>query len=79
MNGLRVFINPGSREPISANVFYTRRGNGPYYRWLYEEKVGKWRGSRVIDANLMPQPLSMATWKTVPLGLQKSLNEHYME
>ena len=79
MNGLRVFIKPVSAEAVSTNVFYTRRGNGPYYRWLYEERVDKWRGSRVIDANFMPHSLSMATWKTVPVALQKSLNEHYME
>jgi hypothetical protein len=79
MNGLRVFINPRPTDATTVSVFYTRRANGPYYRWLYEEQVGKWRGSRVIDANLMPQPLSMATWKTVPPGLQKSLSEHYME
>ena len=48
MSGLRVYVDsPGPTEtsPIgiemddttAKRVFYTRRGNGPIYRWLYEE------------------------------------------
>ena len=44
MNGLRVYIKPNGTELRSGpEVFYSRRGNGPFYRWLYEEKAAQWR------------------------------------
>ena len=79
MNGLRVYINPANTSPIPAgNVFYSRRGDGPYYRWL-EEKAGQWRGARVIAADFRPHSLSMASWKTIPVALQTRLSEHYLD
>ncbi len=80
MNGLRVYIKPNGAEPAgSQKVFYSRRGNGPFYRWRYEEKAGQWRVSRVIAADFAPQSLSMASWKAVPAALQTRLGEHYLE
>jgi hypothetical protein len=80
MNGLRVYFRTNGSNPRSdQDVFYSRRGNGPYYRWLYEEKDAQWRVSRVISADFTPQSLSMASWKAVPLTLQARLGEHYLE
>src|SRR5919199_1054397 len=48
MNGLRVYINPDETDALGAqSVFYSRRSDGPYYRWRYKEELGQWRGSRV--------------------------------
>ncbi len=80
MNGLRVYIKPNGADPaVAQKVFYSRRGNGPYYRWLFEEKMGQWRVTRVIAADFTPQSLSMASWKAVPVALQTRLGEHYLE
>ena len=78
MNGLRVYIKPNGADPLRT-VFYSRRGNGPFYRWLLEEKGGQWRVSRVISADFTPQALSMASWKAVPVSLQTKLGEHYLD
>jgi hypothetical protein len=80
MNGLRVYVKPHATDMCSGQeVFYSRRGNGPYYRWLYEEKAAQWRVSRVIAADFSPHSLAMASWKAVPLALQTRLGEHYLE
>jgi len=80
MNGLRVYIKPNGTSPRNGQeVFYSRRGNGPYYRWLYEENAAQWRVSRVISADFTPQTLAMASWKAVPVALQTRLGEHYLE
>ena len=80
MNGLRVFKNPTSPEPATGlNVFYSRRGNGPIYRWLYEEKLAHWRVSRMSSSDFVTSALSPASWKSVPEQLQLQLTEHYVE
>ena len=80
MNGLRVYINSVASERRSADeVFYSRSGSGPFYRWRYEEKFGQWRGSRVLSADFAPRELTMARWKIVPMTLQEKLGEHYLE
>ena len=80
MNGLRVYIKPGGNtEALPPKVFYSRRGNGPYYRWRYEETAAEWRVSRVISADFTSQSLSMASWKVVPVALQTRLGEHYLD
>ena len=80
MHGVRLYITLGTPDVTAGeNVFYSRRGDGPYYRWLYEEKDGKWRAARVIDAAVLRQSLSLAAWKTVPATLQTRLSEHYLE
>lgn len=62
-----------------GGVFYSRRGNGPFYCWRYDEERGTWRVSRVTTPDLKPQVLSTASWKTVPAALRLRLNEHYQE
>ena len=80
MNGLRVYIKPNATGPRNGQeVFYSRRGNGPFYRWLYEENAAQWRASRVISTDFTPQSLAMASWKAVPVALQTRLGEHYLE
>lgn len=80
MNGLRMYTRPLETEPRSVvGVFYSRRGEGPYYLWRYEEKVGQWRGSRVSSGDFAPRELLMASWKIVPGALQTKLSEHYLD
>jgi len=80
MNGLRVYINPHVKETCGGfGVFYSRRENGPYYRWAFEESVELWRVSRVSLSDFSPKALSNANWKGVPAALQKSMVEHYQE
>jgi hypothetical protein len=80
MNGLRVYVNPtATNAPCRHVVFYSRRADGPYYRWCYEEQLGRWRVSRVYLPGLTLRVLSVASWKAVPVTLQARLNEHYLE
>ena len=80
MNGLRVYIYaPGSEINRVDDAFYSRRDNGPYYRWHFAKDLGQWRGSRVPVDGIKPRTLCAATWKTVPLALQAKLGEHYSE
>ena len=80
MNGLRMYIKQVGTETSSGpGVFYSRRGEGPYYLWRYEEKVGQWRGSRVSSGDFAPRELLMASWKIVPSALQTKLSEHYLD
>lgn len=80
MNGLRMYV-PALSEARSddGRVFYSRRGNGPYYCWLFEETNQRWKVSRVVSHDFDVQPLSLATWKTVPVALQSRLSDHYMD
>ena len=80
MNGLRMYLRSMGTEPRTApTIFYSRRGDGPYYQWRYEETVGQWRGSRVSAAAFAPRELLMANWKIVPSALQTKLGEHYLD
>ena len=80
MNGLRMYTRPAETEARGVmGVFYSRRGEGPYYLWRYEEKVGQWRGSRVSSGEFAPRELLMASWKIVPTALQTKLSEHYLD
>lgn len=80
MNDLRVYIYPartganGTRE-----VFYSRRADGPFYRWLYEEEAGRWHFTRVHLSRLTLKVLSLANRESVPNELQRQLFEHYLE
>src|SRR4030095_4282011 len=86
MSGLRVFIN-SSAKPTGgvadgetvANVFYSRRGNGPIYRWLYEEKLAHWRALRMNTSDFDTHKLTNASWKSVPETLQAQLGAHYLD
>lgn len=90
MSGLRVFVNsPGVAEAgqvgVQVNdttptqVFYTRRGNGPIYRWRYEEKQAHWRALRMHTSDFDSQKLAHASWKSVPVTLQAQLGAHYLD
>jgi hypothetical protein len=80
MNGLRVYVNAAVTDSQAGpSVFYSRRADGPYYLWRFEEKLGQWRVSRMPRTEATPKPLSLASWKIVPPALQARLGEHYME
>jgi hypothetical protein len=80
MQGLRVYINPVDASARNDHrVFYSRRDDGPYYRWQYKDGVERWRCSRLGTAERLPHALSLAPWKSVPVELQVSLVEHYLE
>jgi len=81
MNGLRVYINPVNTDARdNHSVFYSRRGDGPYYLWRYEEGIRQWLFSRVTPSNDSTlKALCVASWKTVPIALQVRLKEHYLE
>ena len=80
VNGLRIYINGRAQETTGSDlVFYSRRADGPYYRWRYEERLKQWRGARVHASDFSPRELSMSNWKTVPSALQSRLIDHYQE
>jgi hypothetical protein len=80
MNSLRVYINPASADALNGHrVFYSRRADGPYYRWFYEEDHARWCSSRVRPSDSALRTLCMTGWKTVPTALQTKLSEHYLE
>jgi hypothetical protein len=80
MNGLRMYTNGESTEVRGGcPVFYSRREDGPYYRWSYNEKVSAWQVGRVLRSGVSSKVLAPATWKTIPTRLQRSVIEHYEE
>ncbi|HEV7472460.1 MAG TPA: hypothetical protein VGN90_00320 [Pyrinomonadaceae bacterium] len=87
LSGLRVYVNSPSAGPTSGvakdendiTVFYSRRGNGPIYRWLFEEKLAHWRASRVQTSDFDSHKLSNFSWKSVPQTLQEQLGAHYLD
>jgi hypothetical protein len=80
MNGLRVYINPKDTDVLDGSgEFYSRRDDGPYYLWRYEEELGQWCVSRIHPSELSPKVLSIASWKAVPSDLQVRLGEHYLD
>ena len=90
MSGLRIYINTPSMAQTSdidtddpktllPRVFYSRRANGPIYRWLYEEKRAYWRALRMNTSEFDAHKLSNASWKTVPESLQAQLGAHYLD
>ena len=79
MNGLRVYIDGGGNEAETRqtrSVFYSRREDGPYYRWVYDDANRQWRVRRVMKS---AKTLSAAAWKTLPVTLQRSIVEHYQD
>lgn len=80
MQGLRVYIKRVDADTNGERgVFYSRRDDGPYYRWRYEAQLGQWCGSRLRTSDLIPHAFCLARWKSVPLELQTSLVQHYLE
>jgi hypothetical protein len=78
MQGLRVYINATGTEAITKpEIFYSRRGEGPYYRWQYVVESGRWRCARV-SLDLLPDSLRTAQ-KAVPAELRVELLEHYLD
>jgi hypothetical protein len=75
-----MFIADGRDAAAGASQeFYSRRANGPYYRWWYESKLQQWRSTRVHADELPENSLCAWSWKNVPHALQGSLLEHYLE
>lgn len=79
MNGLRVFINEAQVVAATPEVFYSRRGEGPYYHWSYEHTREQWRPVRVPSDQLPHLTLCASNWKSLPSALQRSLVEHYVD
>jgi hypothetical protein len=79
MNGLRLYIDPAPADkPTGWPTYYSRRNNGPYYCWRFEENSGCWGGSRMTGEFDLSY-LRVAAWKIVPKELQAKLGAHYME
>jgi hypothetical protein len=89
MSGLRVFVNPNDvddssvttteNESAVSTVFYSQRGKGPIYRWLYEEKLALWRVFRINTSEFNTHHLSNASWKVVPDSLRAQIGAHYLD
>ena len=80
MNGLRIYINPPDTDARDGQrVFYSRRADGPYYRWRYDEQAGGWRGARVRPSGFPLKSLCVASWQIVPTALKSRLGEHYLD
>ena len=82
MNGLRVYIDgegDGADPRRTRSVFFSRREDGPYYRWVYDDARRQWRVGRVMKSASLARTLSAAAWKTLPLALQRSIVEHYQD
>ena len=60
-------------------LFYSRRGEGPFYCWRYEEGLGQWRSARVLSYHLPLKELCTTSWKALPSALQARLDEYYIE
>ncbi len=77
---LRVYVEPVGPVGRGADAaFYSRRADGPYYRWVYAEGAMRWRFSRVPLSRLRLRVLCVTPWEAVPAALQDRLGEHYLE
>ena len=90
LSGLRLYVMTSTTSLTSdriieaddtkfARVFYSRRGNGPVYRWLFQETLANWRPSRMHTSDFDAHKLSNASWKSVPETLQVQLGQHYQD
>lgn len=80
VNGLRIFIRESAAKSSGdVQVFYSRRADGPYYRWSYEPDLKQWRSARVHGRQFPPSDLCVSSWKNIPSALQNSLIAHYQE
>jgi hypothetical protein len=80
MRDLHVYVDSvgaGGRGEHAA--FYSRRADGPFYRWFYAEGSGRWLYSRVSLDRLTLRVLCAARWEAVPTTLRDRLGEHYLE
>lgn len=80
MRDLRVYVGSVSGAAHDASeTFYSRRADGPLYRWFYEEGTGCWRFSRVRLSSFELRVLCVTNWGAVPTSLRARLGEHYLE
>ena len=80
MNGLRMFIVDSADTTAGGfQIFYSRRSNGPYYRWWYEHEVKRWRSARMHADDVPAANLCASSWKNTPPALQASVKDHYLE
>jgi hypothetical protein len=79
MNGLRMFIRPSQKGQIDHNTFYSQRGDGPVYRWHYEERLARWQVVRLHASQWSSHELCTARWQSVPQKPKTQLSEHYVE
>ena len=80
IGGLQIYTNPVSAGLTNGTGdFYSRREGGPFYRWRFEEESGRWCFSRVHPTSSTLRGFSAANWKVVPLALQASLDQHYLD
>jgi hypothetical protein len=78
ISGLLVYVETtGSGSRGDYGTFYSRRLRGPYYRWVYEKRLGRWGGSR-LSPYVVPRVLHLVC-KSVPAALLVRLNEHYAD
>ncbi len=78
MIGLRVYIHDDIAENIYGHaVFYSRREDGPFYRWVFDDALREWRVGRV--SAITAKELTVAAWKRLPAALQTSMVEHYQD
>lgn len=77
MRDLHVYFE--SADSGERAAFYSRRADGPYYRWSYAEGSGRWHYSRVNLDRPTLRELCVAQWNAVPATLRKRLGEHYLE
>ena len=78
MHGVRIYASAVSTAaPTQHEVFYRQRGEGPCYRWHYEEKMSQWCAFRV-PAVAVPKSLRLVH-KGLPAELRAELLEHYLE
>ena len=80
MRDLHIYVKPAdSGARGERTTFYSRRADGPYYRWLYAEGPKRWHYSRVhLDRETL-RVLSLAPWDALPAALRSRLGEHYLE
>ena len=78
MHGVRIYSVAASTDALDQpDVFYSQRGDGPFYRWHYEEKMSRWLALRVPSVAV---PKSLRTvHKGLPAELRTELLGHYLE
>lgn len=80
MRELRVYVDSSGADVEAAGLtFYSRRADGPVYRWLYEEGTRRWRFSRVHISKFELKVFCVADWHAVPPSLRARLGGHYLE
>ena len=73
-----MFIRP-DKGAVENNVFYSKRSDGPIYRWHYVKHLARWHVARVDASDWSSHELCAAPWQSVPQELKAQLSEHYVE